>query len=170
MNESGDLESPVLLEIIMIDTNIIEQLVNEKVEGSNLFLVEIKVDSANNIHIFVDSQEGVTIEQCVEISRHVNDSFDREEEDFSLEVSSPGIGSAFKVLPQYEKVIGRTVDILLNNGRKIEGKLLSANEKEIRVSYSVKEKVEGAKRQKWVDKESAINFENIKETIEIITF
>lgn len=154
----------------MIDTSIVEKLVNEKIEGTNLFLVEIKVDSRNNISVYVDSPEGVSIDQCVGISRHVEHSFDREEEDFALEVSSPGIGHPFRVLQQYQKAIGKTVDVLKANGEKIQGELKMADEEKITVSFSVKEKPEGAKRPKMVEKTAVISLDEIKATKEIITF
>ena len=154
----------------MIETNVIESLVREKIEESQLFLVEIKVDSRNNILIFVDSPNGVSIDECVGISRHVESSLDRETEDFALEVSSPGIGDPFRVFEQYKKAIGRTVDVLYSTGEKVQGELLRADEAEITVKYAVKEKAPGAKRPKMVEKEATIKYEEIKTTKEIIIF
>lgn len=154
----------------MIDKAYIEKLVQEKIEGSDLFLVEIKIDTMNNINIYVDSINGVNIVTCVGISRHVESSLDREEEDFSLEVSSPGIGAPFKVFQQYEKVLNKTVEVLFNNGTKLEGTLVALTTKNFTVKYSVKEKPEGAKRPKMVDKESIIDFNEVKSTKEIIAF
>ncbi len=74
---------------LMIDKEIIKKLVEEKLDDK-MFLVDISVSERNVIHVFVDSYDGLTIEQCVTISRHVEHSFDREEEDFELQVSSPG--------------------------------------------------------------------------------
>ena len=154
----------------MIDKTTIEALVKEKIEGTDFFLVEVKIDSFNNINIYVDSKAGVSVDVCVGISRHVEQSFDREEEDFSLEVSSPGIGAAFKVYEQYEKVINKTVEVLFLNGEKVQGALQSLNKDNFTIEYSVKEKPEGAKRPVWVNKKQTIDFNEIKSTKEIITF
>ena len=154
----------------MIEKSIIEQLVREKLEDTELFLVEIKVDPANNISVFVDSVNGVDIVTCVGISKHVELAFDREVEDFAIEVSSPGIGTPFKVIEQYKKVLGKTVEVLFNDGEKLQGVLAVLNDDNFIVEYSVKEKPEGAKRPKMVDKKRDIDFNEIKSTKEIITF
>ncbi len=154
----------------MIDKAVIETLVNEKIEDTNLFMVEIKIDSLNSINILVDSPTGVSIDTCIGISRHVENSLDRETEDFALEVSSPGIGMPFKVFEQYKKVVGKTVEVLLFTGKKVEGTLQKLNNSNFTIEYSVKEKLEGAKRPVWVDKKQKIDFSEIKTTKEIITF
>ncbi|MDA3893519.1 MAG: ribosome assembly cofactor RimP [Salinivirgaceae bacterium] len=154
----------------MIESSVIEKLIKEKIGGTDLFLVEVKIDSFNNISISVDSPNGVSVVTCVGISRHIEGSFDREEEDFSLEVSSPGIGIPFKVYEQYEKVLGKTVEVLFNEGTKLQGTLIELNKDNFAVEYSVKEKPEGAKRPIMVDKKQVIDFNNIKSTKEIITF
>lgn len=154
----------------MINNTIIEELVREKIEGTDLFLVEIKIDSFNAINISVDSPTGVSIDTCVSISRHVEHSLDREVDDFSMEVSSPGIGGAFKVYEQYEKVLGKTIEVLFLNGNKIQGILSDLTKDNFTVEYSVKEKPEGGKRPILVDKKQIIDFGEIKLTKEIITF
>lgn len=154
----------------MIEKSVIEQLVKEKIDGTDLFLVEIKVDANNSISIFIDSPNSVDVVTCVGISKHVEQSFDREVEDFAIEVSSPGIGSPFKVVEQYEKVSGKTIEVLFNNGEKLQGLLVELNKDNFTVEYSVKEKPEGAKRPKMVDKKRNIDFDEVKSTKEIITF
>lgn len=154
----------------MIDTKTVEHLVNEKIQETDLFLVEIKVDARNSIGIFVDSPQGISIDQCVAISRHVEHSLDREAEDFALEVSSPGIGYPFKVIGQYQKAIGQTIEVLYLNGEKLQGKLLDVNEENFTLEYSAKEKPEGAKRPVWVEKEKTIGFAEAKSVKEIIIF
>jgi len=152
----------------MIDKDIIKDLVENKIKDTVFFLVEIKVDANNNINIFVDSKDGVDISTCVSISKHVEQSLDRDSEDFSIEVSSPGIGKPFKVLEQYEKVINKTVEVLFNNGEKLQGVLLEIFDDYFIVEYSVKEKPEGAKRPKLVIKKQNVRFDEIKSTKEII--
>lgn len=152
----------------MIDKQNISKIIQEKIAGTTLFLVEIKIDSGNNISVFLDSENGVTIDECIEISRYLEDNLDREVEDFSLEVSSAGIGQPFKVKKQYEKNVGKTIAVLLKNGLKIEGKLKVVGENDFEISYKVKEKIENEKRPKLVDKIEKINFEDAKSVIEII--
>ena len=154
----------------MIDKNIIEKLVNEKIEGTDLFLVEVKIDTRNNIFVFVDSPIGLSIDQCVDISRHIENAFDREVDDFALEVSSPGIGQPLKVLQQYTKTIGRPVEVLFSNGKKITGILKDANTTGILVEFETKEKPEGAKRPQKVIKTQELGFDEIKSVKETIIF
>ncbi len=154
----------------MIDGKVIEDLVGEKIQNSDLFLVDIKVDARNNIAIFIDSPHGVSIDQCVEISKHVEQAFDRESEDFALEVSSPGIGDSFRVIGQYHKAIGRSIEVLFLNGEKLQGTLLSVGSNDFNLAYSAKEKPAGAKRPIWVEKEKTIGFAEAKSVKEIIIF
>ena len=115
----------------MITTESIIKLVEQHIEGTDIFLVEVTVKPGNTIRVHVDRPEGIPIDQCVKISRYLNDKLDRDEEDFSLEISSPGLGAAFKVKQQYDKNTGREIEVLLQDGVKIIGKLLSVTEKGI---------------------------------------
>ena len=107
---------------MITDEKIIE-LVQQHVQGSEIFLVEAVVKPGNMIRIHVDKPEGISIDECVKISRFLNEQFDRDEEDFSLEVSSPGVSAPYKVKQQYEKNIGRTVEIRIEEGDRLEGTL-----------------------------------------------
>lgn len=153
----------------MIDKQNISEIIQRKIAGTTLFLVEIKIDSGNNISVFLDDEDGgVTIETCIEISRYLEDNLDREVEDFSLEVSSAGIGQPFRVKKQYKKNIGKPLAVLLKNGLKIEGELRAVGEEGFEISYKVKEKLENEKRPKLVEKIEKISFEDTKSVIEII--
>lgn len=153
----------------MINKQNISEIIQRKIAGTTLFLVEIKIDSGNNISVFLDDEDGrVTIERCIEISRYLEDNLDREIEDFSLEVSSSGIGQPFKKKKQYEKNVGKSIAVLLKNGLKIEGELRTVGEEGFEISYKVKEKLENEKRPKLVNKIEKINFEDTKSVIEII--
>jgi ribosome maturation factor RimP len=154
----------------MIDKSTIENLTKEKINKTKIFLVEVKVDTNNNIKVFIDSKTSVSIDDCISISRHIEHSLDIEGENFALEVSSPGIGTPFKVFEQYEKVLGKTIEIILKTGDKNRGILSELNKENFTIKYKVKEKPEGAKRPVWVDKNKTIDFADVKSTIEIITF
>ena len=112
----------------MITTESITELIEQHIEGSDIFLVEVIVKPGNAIRIHVDSPTGISIEECVKISRYVNESLDRDVEDYALEVSSPGLGGSFRVKQQYEKNVGRDIEVLYNDGIKVKGKLLSVAE------------------------------------------
>jgi ribosome maturation factor RimP len=90
--------------------------------------VEILVKPGNVITVHVDRPEGISIDQCVKISRYLNENLDREVEDYSLEVSSPGLGGAFRVKQQYEKNLGRDIEVLYTDGIKVTGKLQEVKE------------------------------------------
>jgi len=120
---SRGLLSPILLPEKMITTEGITELVNQHIEGSDIFLVEILVKSGNAITVHVDRPEGISIDECVKISRFLNEALDRDLEDYSLEVSSPGLGGAFRVRQQYEKNIGSDIEVLYTDGIKVKGKL-----------------------------------------------
>lgn len=131
-------------------------MVEQHIQGTDIFLVEVVVNPGNTIRVHVDRPEGIPIDQCVKISRYLNEKLDRDVEDFSLEVSSPGLGATFKVKQQYDKNTGRDIEVLLQDGVKIEGKLLSVSEEDIVLT------VKGNDRE--------INFEQIKASKAIILF
>jgi ribosome maturation factor RimP len=107
----------------MITPNRVTELVQQHIEGSDIFLVETVVKPGNLIRVQVDRPDGITIEECVKVSRFLNEQLDREVEDFSLEVSSPGVGAPFKVKQQYEKNTGRIIEVRLADGERLEGRL-----------------------------------------------
>ncbi|HDR68156.1 MAG TPA: ribosome assembly cofactor RimP, partial [Bacteroidaceae bacterium] len=147
----------------MIEKETVRKFVSEYMEGTDLFIVEIAVHSGNNIQVLVDSPEGISIDTCVEISEFLNRKMDRDSEDYSLEVSSPGLGSPFKVREQYEKNIGRDVEVVLNNGIKIEGRLLNVTDE--RIFIEVLQKVadeKGQGKKGTVPVRTEIGFNEIK--------
>ena len=107
----------------MITTENISDLVTQHIGGTDIFLVEVLVKPGNAITVHVDRPDGISIDECVKISRYLNESLDRDVEDYSLEVSSPGLGGAFRVKQQYEKNLGRDIEILYTDGIKVKGKL-----------------------------------------------
>jgi ribosome maturation factor RimP len=153
----------------MIDKEIVKRLVAEKLDDK-MFLVEITVNERNVINVFVDSYEGLTIEQCVNISRHVEHSFDREEEDFELQVSSPGLSEKFKVKEQFIKYVGRAIDVVTVSDTELEGVILSATEEGIILETSSREMVEGHKKKQLVVKQHHLKYDEIKIAKAVISF
>lgn len=153
----------------MIDKAEVKRLVEEKLD-ENMFLVEVTVNEKNVINVFVDSYNGLTIDQCVAISRHVEHSFDRDEEDFELSVSSPGLTESFKVPEQYHKSKGKSVEVVTSEGVKLTGLLNAVNENGIELETSSKEKLEGHKKKQLVVKKHQLKFDEIKSAKAVISF
>lgn len=154
----------------MIAKDTVLQIVNEFIINSKYYLVDINISNENRISIEIDSFEGVSLDYCIELSKHVESKFDREIEDFELEVSSAGLTEPFKVLKQYEKNIGNEVEVLSKNGIKYSGILLSANETIFTISIEKKVQPEGSKRKIIVNEEISFNYSDIKYTKYIIRF
>lgn len=149
--------------------NRVKELVEEKIaDRPELFLVEVKMLPSNKLIIHVDGDQGINIQDCAAISRHVGFHLEEEnaiEKAYNLEVSSPGVGEPLLLKRQYHKNIGRELGIKLADGTKKEGKLLAINENAIVIEEKVKEK---GKKAQLV--ETAIEFENITETKVLISF
>ena len=132
----------------MIEKNKIEEAVRGLIAGSDIFLVSVKVSSSNKIFICVDKNSGITIDECVAIHRKVEQCFNRDEEDYELQVSSPGLDAPFIVIEQYIKNEGKKVEVLDNCGKKYTGLLKNVTtggfelETEIKVKGKPKEIVE----------------------------
>lgn len=165
----GD-KSPLLHFKKMIERNRIEELIDQKLEGTELFLVELKINIANKIDVFIDGMKGVTIKDCVGISRHIESSLDREEQDFELNVSSPGAEESFKVLKQYEKNIGRKLIVSTHDGITQEGILIEANFLEIKIEKTEKRKKESGKGNILVKEIIRLELAKVKQARVILSF
>ncbi len=154
----------------MIDRNVVSGIVNEWLEDKEYFLVDVSVSPDDKIVVEIDHAEGVWIDDCVELSRFIESKLDREEEDYELEVGSAGIGQPFKVLKQYLIHIGKEVEVLTKDGKKLEGVLKDANEENMTVTIQKKVKPEGAKRPKLVEEDVTYTYNDIKHTKYLISF
>lgn len=158
----------------MIDKNTVIKLAQERIDELNngVYIVELKINNGNQIFLELDKEEGsIAIEDCISVSRNIEHNLDREEEDFSLEVSSAGIDQPFRVLKQYKKNIGREVKVqTFEHGKQIEGVLKSADEEQIVVEVREKKRLEGRKKKIWVSEEILLKYNEIKETKLIISF
>ena len=134
----------------------------------NIFLVSVRIKPTNNIKVFLDADEGLSIEKCVKINRAMYRAIEEKcwypDGNFSLEVSSPGIDEPLKLIRQYKKNIGRKVAVILNDDTKLEGKLLLVNDDTIQLEYT-----EG-KNKKAVTINKEIAFDQIKQTTVLISF
>jgi ribosome maturation factor RimP len=137
-----------------------QQLESEALKG--YYVVDLRVKPTHNIKIFVDGDEGITIEKCVSINRTLYKQLEEmalfPEGDFSLEVSSPGLDEPLKLHRQYKKNLGRLVEVTLNDGTKVEGKLTEVNEDHIIV-----EETRGKNKKQQLISHNFL-FDNIKTT------
>jgi len=154
----------------MILKSAIVQIVENFLVDTNYYLVDVKVTPDNRISVEIDSFEGVSLEFCAQLNRHVESQFDREVEDFELEVSSAGLTEPFKVVKQYEKNIGNEVETLTKGGKKLTGILTEVRETEFVLQIEKTEKLEGAKRKTTVIEDVTFAYEDIKYTKYIIRF
>ncbi|MEA4974911.1 MAG: ribosome assembly cofactor RimP [Paludibacter sp.] len=154
----------------MLDKSIVSQIVESYLRESEHYLVDLKVNQDNRIQVEIDSFNGVSLDDCVALNRFLESKLDREVEDFELEVSSAGLSSPFKVLKQYEKNIGKEVEVLTTEGKKLAGVLSSVSSDAVVLTVEKAIKEEGAKRKKIIQEEITLSFKNIKTTKLIIRF
>ena len=114
--------------MIMIEKIKILDLVNQALEGSDKFLVNLKITPDNRIYVDIDGDNGVTIDDCIELSRAIESQLDRDAEDFALDVSSAGADQPLKLTRQLVKNIGREVEAVTFDGQKTVGELTAADE------------------------------------------
>jgi ribosome maturation factor RimP len=133
-------------------------------------LVDVVISKDDKITVEIDHAEGVWIEDCAELSRHIENGLNGEADDYELEVGSAGLGQPFKVIQQYRNHIGLEVEVLTKEGKKLKGILKEANENDFALAISKKEKVEGAKRPQIVEEELRFAYDAVKYTKYIINF
>jgi len=154
----------------MIDKDIVSRLVEEKLASSDNYLVDVEIGSDNRIVIEIDNDKSVCIDDCVELSRYLEEHLNRDAEDYELEVGSVGITSPFKKLRQYVKNIGKEIEMQLKSGTKFMGVLKSADENGAIITVKKSVKPEGAKRKVTVEEDQFYPFDEIKYTKYLISF
>ncbi len=145
---------------------ITEELAN----NSALFLVDLSISESYKITVTLDGDHGVTLQDCIDVSRAVENNLDREEQDFSLEVASAGVSSPLKLVRQYKKNIGRTLKVKTTTSETIEAKLEAANEEYITLVWTAREPKKIGKGKKTVEHKREIPYSDIKEAIVTIIF
>jgi ribosome maturation factor RimP len=148
----------------LISKEHILRLAEEHLKGSKLYVTGIRIGSDNHINLFIDGDEGVTIKDCVGLSRYVEAALDRDKEDFALDVSSHGATTPLVIPRQYKKHLGRTLEIKLNDGTKSEGELVSCDDEGFVIHFSVRENKPIGKGKVMVIKEQTIKYKEIKES------
>lgn len=154
----------------MIDKTALKEFIEKELQDTDLYLVDLNVTPANEITVEVDSDSPVDIDECIALSRKIEEAFNRDEEDYELEVGSAGITSPFKVLRQYQKNIGNEVEVIARDGRKYTGVLRSADPDSFTVISKEKVKHEGAKRPVVEEVTRTFPYSDVKSTTYLLQF
>jgi ribosome maturation factor RimP len=147
-------------------TNLLEEGLKEK---PSVFLIDLTITDAFKIIVTLDGDNGVALQDCIDISRAIEHNLDREEQDFSLEVASVGVGSPLKLVRQYKKNIGRLLIVKLAEAT-IEAELTAADDESITLEWDAREPKKVGKGKETVHKKQEIPYTDIKEAIVTIKF
>ena len=146
-------------------------LLNEGLEAKpSIFLIDLVITDSNKIIVTLDGDNGVQLQDCVDVSRSIDQNLDREELDFSLEVASVGVGSPLKMVRQYKKNVGRMLIVKLQDGTTIEAILDAATDEQIVLSWEARGPKKVGKGKETVQKRKEISYNEIKEAIVTIIF
>ena len=154
----------------MISKAAVEQLIADWLVGKDYFLTDLVITPDDRIIVEIDHAEGVWIDDCVALSRHIEEGLDRDETDFELEVGSAGLGQPFKVLRQYEIHLGDDVEVLTAEGKKLIGRLTAVDNSQITLTQTVKVKAPGEKRPHLEEVETVLSLDAVKWTKLYIDF
>ncbi len=154
----------------MIDKELLTRTVEEAIAGTEMFIVDVKINAGNSIVVEIDSPTGIDIDTCADITRKIESVFDRDIEDYELEVGSAGLTSPFKVRGQYLKNIGNEIEILTCDGRKLHGTLSEVGENDFTVEIATKVKEPEAKRPTTVMKPETFKMDETKQVKYLIQF
>ena len=138
-------------------------------EKPSVFLINLTITDAFKIIVTLDGDNGLELQDCIDVSRAIENNLDREEQDFSLEVASVGVGSPLKMVRQYKKNVGRTLIVKLES-ETIEAELVEANDNFIILSWKAREPKKLGKGKETVQKRQEITYSEIKEAIVTVTF
>ena len=163
-------QSPLSFFGILITTAQIRNIVQEHLEGSDKFIVDVKIGNNNVINILMDGDKGVNIDDCILLSRYVESCLNRDAEDFELNVSSPGAESPVKELRQIVKAIGKVFKVTLADGKELQGVLTEVGNGSFELETSEKIKPEGKKSKQLVITQHRLIFNEIKQLKRVISF
>ena len=154
----------------MIDSTKVRELVGQWLAGKDYFLTDLTVTPDNCITVEIDNADGVWIDDCVQLSRYIEDHLSRDEEDYELEVGSAGLGQPFKVQRQWENHVGKQVEVLTTDGRKVRGTLTAVTTDAATLAVPTKVTIEGRKRPVVQDVETTFPMSAIKNGRYLIDF
>ena len=149
----------------------VSSLIAEELENnSSLFLVDLSISESYKITVTLDGDNGITLQDCIDVSRAIENNLDREEQDFSLEVASAGVSSPLKLVRQYKKNIGRNLKVKTTTSETIEAKLEAADDDKITLTWTAREPKKIGKGKETVTHQREIPYSEIKEAIVTIIF
>lgn len=145
-------------------------VVEKCLEGTDMFVVDCTIAPDNTIDLILDSDTSVSIDTCAMLNRAIGEAFDRDVEDYSLTVASAGIGEPLKLVRQYKKLVGESVEVLLKSGVKILATLDEVTDEAITISYDEAVVVEGKKKKQIQRTTHTYTFEEIKWAKEFLDY
>ena len=160
---------PLFIKIMTFKDKVNGLLTQVLLDKPSVFLIDLTITDNFKIIVNIDGDNGVVLQDCIDISRAIENNLDREEQDFSLEVASVGVGSVLKMVRQYKKNVGRTLIVKLAT-QTIEAELVEANDNFIILSWKAREPKKTGKGKETVQKRQEINYTDIKEAIVTVTF
>ena len=147
-------------------TELLQSALDQK---PNLFLIDFTITESNKISIVLDGDNGVTLQDCMDVSRAIEHNIDRDEFDFGLDVASAGVSTPLKLVRQYKKNVGRNLKV--NTASEVyEAQLVNADDEKIKLSWSAREPKKVGKGKETVQKEIEIPYSEIKQAVVTITF
>lgn len=153
-----------------MNTALIIKEMESEVAKRGCFITEVSVSADNDITIAIESEEGIVdMDDCVAISERFQEIFNRDEEDYSLTVTSAGLDQPFRILKQYIKAIGSQVEVKTRDGRKLIGTLTSADEDAFTLAYEARETVPGKKKKEMVRHEDRFAYGDVNSVTPYIT-
>ena len=154
----------------MINKETVKALTEEWLQGNEYFLVDINFVADDRIVIEIDHADGVWIEDCADLSRFLQEKLGEELGEYELEVGSAGLGQPFKVAQQYQNHIGDMVEVLEQDGKKVQGILKAVDGQNFTVTVQEKQKQEGKKRPVLVDVDKTYQMNGVKYTKYLLAF
>ncbi len=154
----------------MINEENIKRIINDEIRNKNLFLVDLKISHSNKINVFIDSMKGVTIEECAKLSFMIKEKLNKDIDDYVLEVSSPGLNKPLILPLQYEKNLGRYLDIVTKDGTRKTGRLTKVFRNGIQIKSEVTATNKPGRKRGNVTKDYVFDFTDIKSAKVIVSF
>ena len=160
---------PLFIKIMTFKDKVNDLLTEVLQDKPSVFLIDLTITDSFKVIVNIDGDNGVALQDCIDVSRAIENNLDREEQDFSLEVASVGVGSPLKMVRQYKKNVGRTLIVKLAT-QTIEAELVEANDNFIILSWKAREPKKIGKGKETVQKRQEILYTEIKEAIVTVTF
>lgn len=162
-------KSPLFIQNMVFKEQVKKVLEEGLSNHPTLFLIDFSISADYKITVIIDGDNGVVLQDCIDVSRSIENNLDREEQDFSLEVASAGATSPLKLPRQYRKNVGRTLEVTLEN-EVIEAQLVAADEEKVSLEWKVREPKKIGKGKETVLKSVEVPYESIKKAQVVISF